>query len=56
MKNQHFPQNERIKFHRNWFQTNEAMLPKKYRVCLLSIFQRVISIIRQIRNFRNSQF
>ena len=27
MKNQDFPQNERLRFPRNWFQTKEAMLP-----------------------------
>ena len=45
-KNQHFPQNERLRFHKNWFQTKEASSPKKYSVCLVSIFQRVMSIMR----------
>ena len=53
-KNQFFPQIERLNFHKNWFQTKEAMSPKKFSECLISIFQRVISIMRQIRKFRNS--
>ena len=38
MKNQHFPQNERLRFHKNWFQTKEALSPKKYSVCLVQYF------------------
>ena len=56
VKNQHFPQNERLRFHKNWFQTKKAMSPKKYSVCLVSISQRVISIMRQIRNFKIRNF
>ena len=29
MKNQHFPQNERLRFYKkNWFQTKDALTPK----------------------------
>ena len=55
-KNNIFPQNERLRFHRNSFQTEDTMLPEKYSVWSISDFQRGISITRQIeiseiRNF-----
>ena len=55
-KNSIFPQNERLRFHRNSFQTEDTMLPKKYSLWSISIFQRDISLMRrieisEIRNF-----
>ena len=55
-KKQHFPKNEKLRYHRNSFQTEDTMLPKTYSVGSISIFQRGISIMRQIeiseiRNF-----
>ena len=39
--------NERLRFHRNTFQTEDTLLPKKYSLCLISIFLWGISIMRQ---------
>ena len=55
-KNSIFLKNERLRFHRNSFQTKNTILPKKYSVLSISNFQRGISIMRQIeiseiRNF-----
>ena len=55
-KNSILPPNERLRFHKNLFQTEDTMLPKKYSICLISIFQRDISKmgkieISEIRNF-----